>query len=134
MKRKTVYLLLAMLICFAGYAQMGDHVFKQNIHSVKLHTAGNQLGYPVIRLNGGDQLELHFDDLDADVKYYSYTFVLCNADWTPLFSRSLITCVVFPMCGLIPTATHPLHLPATHIIWPCCPTVIPHLPAVEMIF
>jgi hypothetical protein len=83
MKRKTVYLLLTMLICFAGYAQMGDHVFKPNIHSVKLHTAGNQLGYPVIRLNGGDQLELHFDDLDADVKYYSYTFVLCNADWTP---------------------------------------------------
>ena len=34
-------------------------------------------------LNSNDQLELHFDDLDADVKNYYYTFQLCNADWTP---------------------------------------------------
>ncbi len=38
--------------------------------------------YPIIRLNGGDQLELHFDDLDADVKNYYYSFQLCNADWS----------------------------------------------------
>lgn len=63
---------------------MGDHIFKTNINSVKLHVQGDQLGYPMIRLNGGDQLELHFDDLDADVKYYSYTFILCNADWSPV--------------------------------------------------
>jgi hypothetical protein len=34
-------------------------------------------------LNSNDQLELHFDDMDADVKYYYYSFQLCNADWTP---------------------------------------------------
>ncbi len=28
-------------------------------------------------------LELNFDDLDADVKYYYYTYELCNSDWTP---------------------------------------------------
>ena len=28
-------------------------------------------------------MELHFDDLDADVKYYYYTYQLCNSDWTP---------------------------------------------------
>ncbi len=27
---------------------------------------------------------LMFDDLDADVKNYYYTYQLCNADWTPV--------------------------------------------------
>jgi Domain of unknown function (DUF5103) len=37
----------------------------------------------VLTLNGNDQLELHFDDADADVKMYYYTFELRNADWSP---------------------------------------------------
>lgn len=44
---------------------------------------GNQLGYPIINVNSTGTLELHFDDLDARVKNYYYTFQLCNADWTP---------------------------------------------------
>lgn len=85
MNVKTVFVCVMgfMVTSSAVYAQMGDHVYKQNIRSIKLHNQGDQLAYPIIRLNGGDQLELHFDDLDADVKYYSYTFLLCNADWTP---------------------------------------------------
>src|SRR5664279_1187413 len=39
---------------------------------------------PVIKLNSGDQAELHFDDIDTDVKYYYYTYQLCNNDWTPV--------------------------------------------------
>jgi hypothetical protein len=64
-------------------AQWADKIFRNNIHSVKLHNYNDPLSYPIIRLNSGDQLELHFDDLDADVKYYSYTYLLCNADWMP---------------------------------------------------
>ncbi len=64
-------------------AQLCDKIYRSNIHSIKLHLYGDQLSYPIVRLNTADQLELHFDDLDADVKYYSYTFILCNADWTP---------------------------------------------------
>ncbi len=45
--------------------------------------AGNQLAYPILRLNSSDQMELHFDDVDGDVKNYYYSFVLCNEDWTP---------------------------------------------------
>ncbi|SFE95754.1 protein of unknown function [Chitinophaga sp. CF118] len=60
-----------------------DHVYYNNIKSVKLNQAGDQLSYPMITLGGGDKLELSFDDLDNDVKNYYYTFVLCNADWTP---------------------------------------------------
>lgn len=64
-------------------AQIPDAVYSSRIQSVQLYPSGNQLGYPIIRLGSADQLELHFDDLDADLKNYSYTYQLCNADWTP---------------------------------------------------
>lgn len=64
-------------------AQLPDHVYKPNIRTVKLHMYGDLYSYPVLMLNSGDQMELHFDDLDADVKNYYYTYQLCNADWSP---------------------------------------------------
>lgn len=72
-----------LLLPLMGKSQMTDQVLHPNIRSVKLNATGNQLQYPVIRLNSSDRLELRFDDMDADVKYYAYTFVLCNADWSP---------------------------------------------------
>ena len=73
-------------------AQLPDHVYKPNIHSITLTRAGDPYSYPAMNLNSGDQFELHFDDLDADVKNYYYTYQLCNADWTPstLFSFDYI--------------------------------------------
>ena len=74
----TVFLLLP----FITAAQVPDKVYAANIHNVKLNISGNQIGYPVIKLNGAEQLDLNFDDLDAGVRNYSYTWQLCNADWT----------------------------------------------------
>lgn len=76
-------LLLLSLISFSASAQLPDHVYKSNIKTVKLFKSGDMYSYPVIMLNSNEQLELHFDDMDADVKYYYYSFQLCNADWTP---------------------------------------------------
>ncbi len=73
-------LLLAATVTFG---QLPDHVYKPNIRSVKLYKLGDIYSYPVITLNSGDQLELHFDDMDSDMKYYYYSFQLCNADWSP---------------------------------------------------
>lgn len=80
---KWFFLLSFALFFFVGAAQIPDAVNSPRIKSVQLFTYGNPLGYPVMRLNSSDRLELHFDDLDASVKSYSYTFQLCNADWTP---------------------------------------------------
>jgi len=73
-------------------AQMPDHIYKPNIKTVTLTQSGNIYSYPVIALNSGEQLDLHFDDLDGDVKNYYYSYQLCNADWTPstLFSFDYI--------------------------------------------
>ncbi|HEU5054796.1 MAG TPA: DUF5103 domain-containing protein [Hanamia sp.] len=80
---KVVFVLLFLLTANCLSALNPDSIYVPNIKTVRLYTAGNQLTIPVIHLLGNDQLELHFDDLDADVKYYYYTFELCNSDWTP---------------------------------------------------
>jgi hypothetical protein len=64
-------------------AQVPDSVYAPNIRTPQLYKAGSQIGYPVLKLHSNDQLELHFDDLDGDVKNYYYTYQLCNIDWSP---------------------------------------------------
>lgn len=74
---------ISLFFLFSATAQIPDHIYKQNIRTVKLYKAGDIYSYPALMLNSNEQLELHFDDMDADVKYYYYSFQLCNADWTP---------------------------------------------------
>ncbi|MBL7748744.1 MAG: DUF5103 domain-containing protein, partial [Chitinophagaceae bacterium] len=81
MKKLLPFFLLLQAI--AAQAQLPDHIYKSNIHAVKLYRSGDVYSYPVLTMTGNEQLELHFDDMDADVKYYYYSFQLCNADWTP---------------------------------------------------
>ena len=80
---KKIISLVFILSVMVAKAQLPDHIYKPNIRSVKLYKSGDIYSYPVMTLNGNDQLELHFDDLDADIKYYYYSFQLCNADWAP---------------------------------------------------
>ncbi len=80
---KKLFLLFFIANISVANAQIPDHIYKPNIASVKLHKYGDIYSYPILILNGSEQLELHFDDMDADVKYYYYGFQLCNADWTP---------------------------------------------------
>ena len=58
-----------------------DSTYMPNINGIKLFQNGNQEGYPIITLGATSALELHFDDLNAKIKNYSYTYQLCDADW-----------------------------------------------------
>jgi len=60
-----------------------DRVYTPNIKSVLLHGAGFILAPPQIDLDGGEQLEFSFDDLDGDNKNYWYTLIHCDALWKP---------------------------------------------------
>lgn len=60
-----------------------DHVYKDNIKSVKFHVDGGYLTYPIVDLGNDAPLLLSFDDMDADLKSYVYTFVHCDANWEP---------------------------------------------------
>ena len=80
---RITFLLLAVALLQAAKAQTPDSVYSPVIGTPQLFMAGNQLAYPILRLNTGDQIELHFDDLEGGVKNYFYTIQLCNEDWTP---------------------------------------------------
>src|SRR5678809_111739 len=77
-------LTLWLVVCFiVSSAQIPDYVYRSNIRSITLTRYADIYSYPVMALNSADQFELHFDDMDNDVKSYYYTYLLCNADWTP---------------------------------------------------
>ena len=83
MRNKIILFTIIIFSCSCVFAQIPDHIYKDNIASVKLHKYSDPYSYPVIRLNSADELVVYFDDLDGDVKSYYYTYQLCNADWTP---------------------------------------------------
>jgi len=86
--KNILILSVSILISFVGKSQLIEAINQPNLKSVQLFPTANQLGYPVLNLLGSDKLELHFDDLDGNVKSYSYTYQLCNADWTPAMLSS----------------------------------------------
>lgn len=63
--------------------RLPDHVYMPDIRTPRLFQQNNQQSLALITLNSSDLLELHFDDMSGVPKNYYYTYVLCNADWTP---------------------------------------------------
>lgn len=78
-----------LLLSFCSHAQdeslkYSDQIYLDNIRTAIIYPLGAPLSEPLISL--GDRtngLFISFDDLDGDVKNYSYTVVHCNSDWTP---------------------------------------------------
>lgn len=63
--------------------RLPDQVYMPDIRTPRLFQQNNQQSLALISLNSSDLLELHFDDMNGVPKNYYYTYVLCNADWTP---------------------------------------------------
>lgn len=96
MQFKSVFLfvlVVGLFSTFVGWSQPEyvndnfprnyDHIYKDNIKSVQMIVNNQPVSYPVLRLGSTDRLFVSFDDLDNDVKDYSYRITLCNSDWTP---------------------------------------------------
>lgn len=81
----SALLLVCSLNLFAidGDSVITEKIYVDNIRTVLLHPVGFEPALPVIELAGTDKLQLSFDDMDNDNKFYGYTFIHCNADWTP---------------------------------------------------
>jgi hypothetical protein len=81
----SALLLVCSLSLFAidGDSVISEKIYVDNIRTVLLHPVGFEPALPVIELAGTDKLQLSFDDMDNDNKFYGYTFIHCNADWTP---------------------------------------------------
>lgn len=89
MKRSIVYhfsRILVFVSCSFSLAQaqrLPDHIYMETIHTVKLYQQNDQQSTALLRLNGPELLELHFDDMGGYPRNFFYTFQLCNADWSP---------------------------------------------------
>lgn len=66
-----------------GFTRYENHIYKDNIKTVRLERDGLEMSDPVIELNSGQRLILSFDDLDGDLKNYSYTLIHCDSEWRP---------------------------------------------------
>lgn len=60
-----------------------DHDYSNNIRSVIIRPFSTNTGFPITYLNSDQPLEIVFDDLNGDFKYYKYRIVQCDANWNP---------------------------------------------------
>ena len=82
--KRYLFLLCFILTGIKTFSQLPDKVYSTNIQSIRFHMYGDQYSLPVYNINSGDQLDLHFDDMDGNVKSYYYTVQICDYNWEPM--------------------------------------------------
>src|SRR5258705_8227994 len=60
-RMKKFLLLFLGFGAIAAKGQIPDHIYKPNIHSVKLYKYGDIYNFPLMMLKSKAQLEIHFD-------------------------------------------------------------------------
>ncbi len=60
-----------------------NFTYSNDIATVTFHKEGLLLSDPVLGLTRNEYLQLEFDDLDKNLKNYSYTLIHCTSDWQP---------------------------------------------------
>jgi len=58
-----------------------NHAFSDRISMLRAYVKGNELSYPVIEFNSGDQILCEFDDRSPNSNDYYYEVVQCDNDW-----------------------------------------------------
>jgi len=66
-----------------NHIRYDDYVYSENYKSIIFHKMGIKNSKPILELGSGGKLTLSFDDLNVEAETYYYSFILCNADWTP---------------------------------------------------
>lgn len=81
---REIFVLFVLCLPLSLGAQVVEKVYLPNIHTAQLYQRGSQASLPIMMLNSSERLELEFDDIDANVKSYYYTYVLCDYNWQPV--------------------------------------------------
>ena len=66
-----------------NYLRYENKIYDNNIKTVQLFRQGWNEAFPVINMNSQEKLHLTFDDLNDNLRNLGYTFIHCNANWTP---------------------------------------------------
>jgi hypothetical protein len=83
MRKTLAFCIVYTIVCSLDAQRLPDHVYMNDIRTVKLFQQNNQQSMPLISLNSSELLELHFDDLSGRPHNFYYSLQLCNADWSP---------------------------------------------------
>lgn len=91
---KITYFLVLLCFIYSVKAQDNSHntpyknFASPNIKTMRAYVKGNELSYPVIQLNGQDQLVFEFDEIADEANNFSYQIIHCNSNWkrSDLFS------------------------------------------------
>jgi len=87
MKVKIVVIALIIwstqLINAQGFWVNRDTIYVPGITTVAFYPSHDQLGYPMMRIGGGEILVLEFDDLRGGFTDLLFTIVHCDANWWP---------------------------------------------------
>ena len=77
-----IFTLLSPLFSFSQNSKLNpvDSVYAENVRTVQLIASGAPYGLPAIPLKGGS-FRLSFDDMDNDLKNYSYSIEQYDRDW-----------------------------------------------------
>ncbi len=104
-----------------------DKVYVDNIKTVQCYNGKDILSDPIVELNSSEQIVLRFDDMDAEIKDYIYTFVHCDKNWKPSaledieyidgFTDEEIDYAEFSTNTLVEYSHYSIALPNENITW-----------------
>jgi len=78
-----LFLCSSLSINAQGFWVNRDTVYVPGIATVAFYPSHDQLGYPMIRIGGGEILLLEFDDMRGGFTDLLFTIVHCDANWWP---------------------------------------------------
>ncbi len=80
--RYIVFFLLVNISFSCFSKTYRTEIFNDKIKSLQVISSENWDSPPIIELRGNDFVEIKFDELSHEHKYFTYTISHCNADWT----------------------------------------------------
>ena len=78
-------LLLTLLVFSKAHASevIENKCYRENVHTIRCFPVGNPLGYPIVALGGGEQLEIRFDIFAEEFESLRFGVIHCSHDWIP---------------------------------------------------
>jgi hypothetical protein len=79
-------MLLLMLLVFSkahGSEVIENKCYRDNVRTIRCFPMGNPLGYPIVALGSGEQLEIRFDMFAEEFESLRFGVVHCSHDWIP---------------------------------------------------
>ena len=78
-----LFILLLVIVKASGSDVIVNKCYRDDVHSIRCFPVGNPLGYPLIALGSGEQLEIRFDRFSDEFESLRYGVMHCSHDWLP---------------------------------------------------